>query len=89
MKSRRYYISGKVQGVYYRKNIQGMASAAKLSGFVRNLADGRVEACVTCADGACFEQFEAMLRKGSPASRVSQIVFETCETLFSGVFEIR
>lgn len=40
---RHAYVSGKVQGVYFRQATQEQADALDLDGWVRNLADGRVE----------------------------------------------
>ena len=37
------YVSGLVQGVGYRWFVRGLADAAGLSGWARNLPDGRVE----------------------------------------------
>ena len=36
-------MSGKVQGVYFRQNTQIVANRYNVSGWVRNLKDGRVE----------------------------------------------
>lgn len=44
MKSVRVYISGTVQGVFFRAFVKDMADRLNVKGFVRNLADGRVEA---------------------------------------------
>jgi acylphosphatase len=38
------YISGRVQGVFFRQNIQLIARSSKVKGWVTNLPDGRVEA---------------------------------------------
>jgi acylphosphatase len=37
-------IRGRVQGVFFRASTQDMAHRLRLSGYVRNLPDGRVEA---------------------------------------------
>lgn len=37
------FISGKVQGVYFRQNTQLVATRHDVAGWVRNLTDGRVE----------------------------------------------
>ncbi len=38
------YVTGKVQGVYFRQNTKQVASKHGITGWVRNLDDGRVEA---------------------------------------------
>lgn len=45
--SRRYLISGRVQGVGYRDFVQRSARSLGLSGYTRNLDDGRVEVLAT------------------------------------------
>jgi acylphosphatase len=42
----RLFISGKVQGVYFRQNTLEIANRNNVNGWVRNLSDGRVEVCV-------------------------------------------
>jgi len=42
----RIYVSGRVQGVFYRSNTRKKALELGLKGWVRNLPDGRVEAVV-------------------------------------------
>ncbi len=88
MKSYRFIISGRVQGVWYRKSVQGHAQRAGFSGFVRNLADGTVEAGVTCS-AERLEEFMALLHRGSEASRVDTIAqYESIE-IHQGPFEVR
>jgi len=43
LEARRYFIRGRVQGVGFRYFVERVASEMHLSGFTRNLDDGRVE----------------------------------------------
>lgn len=88
MKSYKFIISGKVQGVYYRVNVQKNASNSNFSGYVKNLTSGDVEACVTCEDER-LEEFKNILKTGSPNSVVTALRRSNSNEVFSGVFEIR
>lgn len=66
-------IAGKVQGVGYRAATQRTAASLGISGWVRNLPDGRVEACVQGPDSD-LERILEWFHKGPPASRVDQVV---------------
>jgi acylphosphatase len=87
MKSYKFISIGRVQGVYYRANIQKNASREGFSGYVKNLNDGTVESCVTCEDSR-VEEFKEILKKGSPASSVEELHMQECNEVFSGGFEI-
>ena len=68
-------ISGKVQGVFYRDHARRWASAVGLSGWVRNLPDGCVEALVE-GERESIESLVTKLEKGPPLSRVENIQTE-------------
>jgi len=84
----KFIVSGRVQGVYYRVNIAKNAQAAQVSGYVKNLADGRVEACVTCTEEK-LDTFRRILQKGSPKSEVLNIEEFQISECFTGPFEVR
>ncbi len=88
MKSYCFYVTGRVQGVYYRANVAKNAQKAGFCGYVKNLSDGRVEAAISC-DAEKYELFIKILREGSPVSKVTSIEEQVIEELFSSRFEIR
>lgn len=65
-------ISGFVQGVCYRAYAQEVARSLGLTGWVRNLPDGRVEA-VAQGDSDKLDEFIAWCRQGPPAARVDAV----------------
>lgn len=64
----RVFVSGKVQGVFYRDTTKKEADKRGVRGWVRNLRDGRVEA-VFEGDAAQVDGMVAWCRIGSPLSR--------------------
>lgn len=68
-------VSGKVQGVYYRASTEKEASRLGLSGYARNLPDGRVE---IVAEGSRegLRQLHQWCQEGPPAAKVSAIDIE-------------
>jgi acylphosphatase len=88
MKSYKFIITGKVQGVYYRVSVQNNALKANYKGYVKNLADKSVEACVTCQDEE-LSGFIKILQKGSIDSEVLKIEQFDCEEVFTQTFEVR
>ena len=69
---RRSFVSGRVQGVFYRATCVRKAESLGLRGFARNLDDGRVEV-LACGEPAAVEQLIAWLWEGSPASKVTGV----------------
>ena len=88
MKSYRFIVSGRVQGVWYRASVQKNAQKLDLSGYIKNLDDGSVEAVVSCTEER-LEEFKAVLKKGSPLSRVKSIMRSEVNGIFDGRFSIR
>lgn len=66
------FISGRVQGVWYRAFTERTATALGLSGWVRNLPDGRVEAVMEGIQEA-IELAVLECRKGPQGSRVENV----------------
>jgi acylphosphatase len=73
---RKYLISGRVQGVYYRDTAAQHARELGIRGYAKNLADGRVEV-LACGAEADLQAFLQALWAGSSASKVTAI--ETLE----------
>jgi acylphosphatase len=75
---RRSFVSGRVQGVFYRATCVRKAESLGLRGFARNLTDGRVEV-LACGDQAAVQEFIAWLWQGSPASKVTDVATEDAD----------
>lgn len=88
MKSYKFIINGKVQGVYYRANVKKNALNADYSGYVKNLPDGTVEAGIMCEDEQLSE-FINILKQGSKHSNVTSLKQLDCNEIFNKNFEIR
>ncbi len=71
----RLTISGRVQGVGYRDWTIATARRFGLTGWVRNRADGAVEALIVGDDTAVGEMIDAC-RRGPPAARVDNVDVE-------------
>ncbi len=89
MKTYRFLISGKVQGVWYRKFVSENAKKRGFKGYVRNLSDGRVEAMANIENPQRLEEFLEILKEGSPFSIVENIKFEEIPFENFEDFEIR
>lgn len=72
MKTIKIFISGSVQGVYFRQFVKKKADELNLSGFVRNLENGRVEIVAEGRDENVNEMVEAC-KKGAPQASVKEI----------------
>ncbi len=76
MKARaRIVISGMVQGVFFRDHTRRWASSLDLTGWVRNLGDGRVEALAE-GDKEKVDELIVRLHEGPPLARVENVDIE-------------
>jgi len=89
MKRVRCLVSGRVQGVFFRGATQARMRELGVRGWVRNLADGRVEALV-CGDEAQVGLALAFLRRGPRGAHVDGVAVEDAPgEPAPGDFEIR
>ncbi len=66
------FITGYVQGVFFRSNMRSQAVMREVSGWVRNLSDGRVEAVME-GEKDDIEGLIESCRQGPPGSRVDDM----------------
>ena len=66
------WISGRVQGVFFRSAMKEEADARGVRGWVRNLPDGRVEAVLE-GDERSVRSLAEWARRGPPAARVDRV----------------
>jgi len=84
--TKRLWITGRVQGVWYRAWTAEQAQALNLTGYVRNRSDGRVEAVLSGPD----HNVQAMISKcyqGPPLANVTEIQVEDAEDLSASDFQ--
>lgn len=81
------FVSGKVQGVGFRRFLQKRAEALTLVGWTRNLLDGRVEFLVQ-GPRAVVDEYLDQVRKGNAFSHVENVVTEEIEAIAAWSFEI-
>lgn len=78
MSARRFLISGKVQGVFFRASTRDQAEALGLTGHAINLSDGRVEV-VAHGDTDALDQLGQWLQHGPDAARVDRVDVEAAD----------
>jgi len=76
--ARRYLVSGIVQGVGFRYYTQDEAEQLRLSGFVRNLRDGRVEVYAIGLPEN-LARFRTTIERGPRGAMVKHVAEEPAE----------
>ena len=78
------FISGRVQGVFYRASTKNMAEQLGLKGWVRNTSDGRVETVFEGEETAVKDMI-SWCHNGPRSAEVSDVTVDY--TKFLGEFE--
>jgi len=71
----RCVVAGRVQGVFFRASAREQALRLGVTGYARNLADGRVEV-LACGEPDLVAQLREWLRHGPPMAEVSGVACE-------------
>ncbi len=72
MTAARFFVEGRVQGVFFRASAREQAQSLGLRGYARNLHDGRVEV-LAVGDVQALERMEQWLKHGPPAAHVERL----------------
>ena len=84
MVRRHIFLSGRVQGVFFRENTKNKAKELGVFGWIKNLADGQVEA-VFEGSKEDIEQIIEWVKKGPPLAKVEKV--EVLEQKYQGEFK--
>lgn len=68
----RFFVSGRVQGVFFRASAKHQAQVLGLRGYARNLDDGRVEV-LACGDADAVRSLASWLRQGPKLAKVEMV----------------
>jgi len=82
--ARRFLVSGKVQGVFFRATTREQAQRLGLRGHARNLGDGRVDV-LAVGESDAIDVLEHWLHQGPPMARVERVESETASSRDVGV----
>lgn len=88
MKTYSYLVTGRVQGVYFRKYVLEAAVDLGLTGYVLNRPDGNVYVVATGQEEV-LDKLEVKLRKGSVLSKVYEVIKKEEPLKLYSHFEIR
>ena len=72
MACRRFRVTGRVQGVFFRASTRDVAVPLKITGHAVNLPNGSVEV-LACGDPAAVAELERWLYDGPPGASVTSV----------------
>lgn len=78
MGCRRFVVSGRVQGVWFRASTREQAERLGIRGHALNRPHGSVEV-LACGDEAALDQLAAWLRHGPELARVETLTVEVLD----------
>jgi acylphosphatase len=85
---RKIRVYGRVQGVFFRQWAVNQARALRIAGWVRNCADGTVEAHLI-GDAQAVEKMTAAMRQGPSQARVEDLTVEDVDPEDLSGFSVR
>jgi len=85
---KRYLVTGHVQGVFFRASARERARELNLTGYARNLPDGRVEV-LACGDADAVGRLGEWLEEGPPRARVDSVQAQDSERPAPAGFDVR
>ena len=87
--AKRFFVSGRVQGVGFRFFAERTAASLGVGGYVRNLYDGRVEV-YAIGNAEQMDSLKNALRRGPRMASVDRVDEQDAETLreYANVFSI-
>ncbi|MWJ28221.1 acylphosphatase [Halomonas sediminis] len=74
----RAWVTGKVQGVWFRNATQEQALQRGITGYAKNLPDGRVEVLM-CGQPGAVRELSEWLWQGPEKAHVTHVEFEVLE----------
>ena len=75
---RRFLVTGRVQGVFFRASTCDIARNLSLTGYAKNLPDGSVE-IIACGPSEAIDELAAWLQEGPRMASVAGVNAEAIE----------
>ncbi len=73
LNARKYIVSGRVQGVWFRDSTRRQAESLQITGYAKNLNDGTVEV-FACGQPQSLDALAEWLAKGPPLASVERVL---------------